>query len=110
MSFFSKLTGRVQEVDLLLCVGLDPHPADLPSPTAEAAQEFCLRIIEATIDIAAAYKPNIAFFEAYGPEGIFALQKVISNIPTTIPVILDAKRGDIASSVRRHMQKQPFNS
>jgi uridine monophosphate synthetase len=103
MSFFSKLTARVQEVDSLLCVGLDPHPADLPSPSVKAALEFCLRIIEATVDIAAAYKPNIAFFEAYGPKGIDALQKVISNIPTTIQVILDAKRGDIASSMEAYV-------
>jgi uridine monophosphate synthetase len=102
MSFFSKLTRRVQEVESLLCVGLDPHLDDLGSPTAEAAQEFCLRLIGSTIDIAAAYKPNIAFFEAFGPAGIFALQQVISNIPKVIPVILDAKRGDIASTAEAY--------
>jgi uridine monophosphate synthetase len=102
MSFFSRLTKRVQDVDSLLCVGLDPHPDDLATPTVDAAREFCLRIIEATVDMAAAYKPNIAFFEAFGPAGILALQQIISNISKMIPVILDAKRGDIASTAEAY--------
>jgi len=102
MSFFARLSSRVQEVDSLLCVGLDPHPADLSAPNVESAQEFCLRLIEATADIAAAFKPNIAFFEAFGPAGILALQQVISSIPDNIPVILDAKRGDIASTAEAY--------
>jgi uridine monophosphate synthetase len=97
MSFFARLTQRVNEVDSLLCVGLDPYPEDLPSATAESAREFCLGLIQATNHVAAAYKPNIAFFEEYGPSGIAALQVVIASVPTGIPVILDAKRGDIAS-------------
>jgi uridine monophosphate synthetase len=104
MSFFSRLTSRVQEVNSLLCVGLDPHPNDLSSPTVEALQEFCIKLIESTVDIAAAYKPNIAFFEAFGPNGISALQRIISNVPKTIPVILDAKRGDIASTAEAYAQ------
>lgn len=102
MSFFARLSRRVQEINSLLCVGLDPHPAVLISPNVEAAQEFCLRLIEATADIAAAFKPNIAFFEAFGPAGILTLQKVISSIPKSIPVILDAKRGDIASTAEAY--------
>ena len=102
MSFFARLTSRVQEVDSLLCVGLDPHPGDLATPTVEAVKEFCLRLIESTAEIAAAFKPNIAFFEAFGSAGILALQQVIYNIPKMIPVILDAKRGDIASSAEAY--------
>jgi len=102
MSFVARLSKRVQEIDSLLCVGLDPHPADLSTPNAEAAQEFCIRLIGATADIATAFKPNIAFFEAFGPSGIFALQQVISSIPDNIPVILDAKRGDIASTAEAY--------
>jgi uridine monophosphate synthetase len=102
MSFFARLCMRAQEVDSLLCVGLDPHPADLVAPNEEAAQEFCLRLIEATANVAAVFKPNIAFFEAYGPAGILALQQVISDIPDDIPVILDAKRGDIASTAEAY--------
>ncbi len=102
MSFFATLSKRVQEVDSLLCVGLDPHPADLATINVEAAQEFCLRLIKATSDVAAAFKPNSAFFEAFGPAGITALQQVISSVPKPIPVILDAKRGDIASTAEAY--------
>ena len=104
MSFFSKLTERVQEVDSLLCVGLDPHPDELPEPTIEGIYTFCMRIIEVTQAFAAAYKPNIAFFEAFGAAGINTLQQVITEIPASIPVILDAKRGDIASTAQAYAQ------
>lgn len=102
MSFFAKLTRRAQEIDSLLCVGLDPHPDDLEAPTIDAVFEFCRRIIGATAGIATAYKPNIAFFEAFGAEGISALQQVIKSIPIEIPIILDAKRGDIASTAQAY--------
>ena len=102
MNFFDFLESRAREINSLLCVGLDPHPADLPKFTADSAKEFCLRLIEATVDLAAAYKPNAAFFEALGPEGMVALQDVIAAIPDEIPVILDAKRGDIASTAQAY--------
>jgi uridine monophosphate synthetase len=98
MGFFGSLQDRAREVDSLLCVGLDPHTADLDAPTASAARDFCLRLVEATSDLALAYKPNAAFFEVFGPEGWQALQDVIASIPPGIPVVLDAKRGDIAST------------
>ena len=56
-------------IDSLLCVGLDPHPSLLPAPTAAAAKDFCLRLIQATADLALAFKPNSAFFEAFGAGG-----------------------------------------
>ena len=59
-AFFSFLQRRVQDTSSLLCVGLDPHPADLPAPTAEAALDFCLRLVRSTLPYAAAYKPNAA--------------------------------------------------
>lgn len=98
MGFFATLEARVRQVDSLLCVGLDPHPDDLPASTAAAARDFCLRLIETCAGVAAAFKPNSAFFEAYGPSGMVALQEVIAAVPPGIPVILDAKRGDIAST------------
>jgi uridine monophosphate synthetase len=104
-TFFSFLAKRVDDCSSLLCVGLDPHPSDLPAPTAEAARTFCLRIIKAAAAYAAAFKPNAAFFELYGPEGWTALKDVIlavkeqsDRLGSMIPVILDAKRGDIAST------------
>jgi len=104
MSFFERLEKRVKQADSLLCVGLDPHPDDLPSATAESARQFCLSLIQATASSAAAFKPNIAFFEAFGPTGIEVLQGVIASIPEEIPVILDAKRGDIASTADAYVR------
>lgn len=104
MGFFSNLEERARELNSLICVGLDPHMEDLSPAEPKTAKEFCLRLIDGTADLTLAYKPNIAFFEIFGPEGIAALQAVISEIPDGIPVILDAKRGDIASSARAYAQ------
>ncbi|HRF48126.1 MAG TPA: orotidine-5'-phosphate decarboxylase, partial [Anaerolineales bacterium] len=108
-SFFTLLDRHVDVSNTLLCIGLDPHPDDLPEPTAAAAVEFCLNLIKATARYAAAFKPNAAFFELYGPEGWAGLKVVIEAIRaeshrlgTVIPVILDAKRGDIASTAEAY--------
>ncbi len=108
-TFFSFLAKRVDDCSSLLCVGLDPHPSDLPAPTADAARTFCLRLVKATAPYAAAFKPNAAFFELYGPEGWAALKDVIADVQeesdrlgSMIPVILDAKRGDIASTAEAY--------
>jgi uridine monophosphate synthetase len=110
-TFFELLEQRVQQADSLLCIGLDPHPADLPlraggqaRQAVEAARDFCLRLIEACAPQAAAFKPNAAFFEALGPEGMSVLREVIAAVPAGIPVILDAKRGDIASTAEAYAQ------
>jgi len=100
--FFTRLDQRARETGSLLCIGLDPHPGDLATPTAAGARDFCLRLIESTQEVALAYKPNAAFFEAFGVEGWQALQDVIAAIPEGIPVILDAKRGDIASTAEAY--------
>ena len=102
VGFFTRLDQRARETGSLLCIGLDPHPGDLATPTAAGARDFCLRLIEATQEVALAYKPNAAFFEAFGAEGWQALQDVIATIPEGIPVILDAKRGDIASTAEAY--------
>lgn len=104
MSFFQRLEQRVQQVESLLCVGLDPHLPELAAPTAEAGRNFCLRLIEATAEVAAAYKPNMAFFEVFGAAGIAALGEVIAAASAVAPVILDAKRGDIASTAQAYAQ------
>jgi len=110
-TFFSFLEKRVDDCSSLLCIGLDPHASLLPKPTATAALDFCLRIIKQTAPYAAAFKPNAAFFEFYGPEGWTALRQVIEAIQkeserkgSMIPVILDAKRGDIASTANAYAQ------
>ncbi len=108
-TFFSLLEKRIRESNSLLCVGLDPHLSDLSAPTAEAALEFCLNLIRQTSRWAAAFKPNAAFFEVFGAAGWNALQEVIEAIraeadraSSPIPVILDAKRGDIASTAEAY--------
>ncbi|NMB90979.1 MAG: orotidine-5'-phosphate decarboxylase [Chloroflexi bacterium] len=97
-SFFDRLEERARQIDSLLCVGLDPHPADLTAYTPAAMRSFCQRMIEATHDLALAYKPNAAFFEAMGARGWDALLEVIAAVPEDIPVVLDFKRGDISST------------
>jgi uridine monophosphate synthetase len=104
MSFFERLEHLARERNSLLCVGLDPHQGDLTTRSAKGAKEFCLKIIEATKDLVLAYKPNIAFFEIFGASGIDALKQVIAAIPEEIPVILDAKRGDISSTADAYAQ------
>ncbi|MFN2148811.1 MAG: orotidine-5'-phosphate decarboxylase, partial [Anaerolineales bacterium] len=104
MSFFQRLQARIDRVGSLLCVGLDPHPELLLEASAAAAAEFCLGLIRETADAACAFKPNAAFFEAFGGPGWEALRQVIRAVPGDIPVILDAKRGDIASTARAYAQ------
>ena len=108
-SFFSLLKRRAEDAGTLLCVGLDPHPADLPAPTAGAALDFCLRLVDETARFAAAFKPNAAFFEVHGAEGWTALKTLVDHIRDSssasgsrIPVLLDAKRGDIASTAEAY--------
>ncbi len=105
-TFFSRLEARARAVGSLLCVGLDPHTKEITppgeQPTPQHLRDFCLRLIEATVDVAAAYKPNAAFFEIFGAEGMQVLQEIIAAVPNDIPVILDAKRGDIASTAQAY--------
>ncbi len=115
-TFFSFLEKRVDDCSSLLCVGLDPHVNDLPAPTAASALDFCLNLVKQTAPYAAAFKPNAAFFEVFGAEGWTALKQVIEAIDeeskrlgSLIPVILDAKRGDIASTAEAYA-KSAFES
>ena len=108
-SFFTFLEKRVDDCSSLLCIGLDPHVNDLPAPTAASAREFCLNLVKLTSPYAAAFKPNAAFFEFFGAEGWIALKQVIDAIKeeshrrgSMIPIILDAKRGDIASTAEAY--------
>tara|TARA_B100000959_G_scaffold214151_1_gene225391 strand:- start:1317 stop:2717 length:1401 start_codon:yes stop_codon:yes gene_type:complete len=101
-AFFDYLESRCKESNSLLCVGLDPHPELLSKPSPISAREYCIKIIEECAEYACAFKPNSAFFEAFGAEGIDALYEVIGSVPDGIPVILDAKRGDIASTAQAY--------
>ena len=103
-NFFQRLERRSKDVDSLLCIGLDPHPSQLEDKSAAGAAAFCIRLIEETAAFAAAFKPNIAFFEAHGSDGTAALQRVIGAVPAGIPVLLDAKRGDIGSTAAAYAE------
>ncbi len=104
MSFFDKLGAAIARNQSLLCVGLDPDPAQAPAryrvPGDDAATIVAWNkaVIEQTRDLVCAYKPNIAFYEALGAAGMAALRQTLALIPQTVPVLLDAKRGDIGST------------
>jgi orotidine-5'-phosphate decarboxylase len=80
-------------------VGLDPHPSLLPEKDVAA---FNRAIIEATADLACCYKPNLAFYEGMGPQGLEVLLRTVEAVPRHLPVIADAKRGDIASTAEAY--------
>lgn len=103
-AFIDKLEQRCRKVNSLLCVGLDPNSKDLPEPTIEALRRYCHHLIEHCAPFAAAFKPNSAFFEAFGAEGWKVLKEIRTAVPADIPFILDAKRGDIASSAQAYAQ------
>ncbi len=99
--FIERLGAAARRNASLLCVGLDPDPARFPvgvARDAEGALRFSLAIVEATTDLVCAYKPNLAFWEAFGPPGLEALHRLRHAIPPDIPVIADAKRGDIGNT------------
>lgn len=100
MNFVEKLTNATRKNESLLCVGLDPDPKLMPENVG--IFEFNKAIIEATADLVCAYKPNLAFYEALGSEGLDALKRTIKYIPKDIPVIGDAKRGDIGNTAKAY--------
>ena len=98
MTFLEKLAGATRAHSSLLCVGLDVSLDSLPEGlprTPAGVVEFNRAIVEATADLVCAYKPNLAFYEALGPAGLEALLETRELIPPEIPVIADAKRGDV---------------
>ena len=103
-AFLQKLNQATIRSQSLLCIGLDPDPARTP---ANDLLRFNQAIIEATHDLAAAYKPNLAFYEARGRPGLQALADTIDRIRITAPhalLIGDAKRGDIDPSAAAYAQ------
>jgi orotidine-5'-phosphate decarboxylase len=99
MAFTDKLLQAIQRNNSLVCLGLDPDPGLMPRM---GLLEFNKAIVDATSDLVCAYKPNLAFYEALGIEGITALQRTVEYIPDHIPVIGDAKRGDIGNTARAY--------
>jgi len=98
MSFIEKLDSAVKKNNSLLCIGLDIDLKKMPASLLNKGDpifDFNKAIIDATKDLVCAYKPNIAFYEMYGIYGIQALIKTIEYASDDIPIILDAKRGDV---------------
>lgn len=100
MNFTEKLAGAVRRNKSLVCVGLDPDPELIPGKLS--VSEFNKAIIDATTDLVCAYKPNLAFYEALGDEGISTLKATVQHVPNHIPVIADAKRGDIGNVAKAY--------
>lgn len=104
-----QLQGAWSSSRSLLCVGLDPEPSKYPAALANdpsATFEFCRDIVDATNDLVCAYKPQIAYFAAMGQEP--ALERVIAHIRAVapgVPVILDAKRGDIGPTAVQYARE-----
>jgi orotidine-5'-phosphate decarboxylase len=94
--FRAKYEAAATRNDSLLCIGLDPDPRLMP-PGADIV-EFLRAVIDATADLVCCYKPNAAFFEVHGAAGWEALRAVIEAVPDDVPVILDAKRGDVGNT------------
>ena len=98
MRYLEKLAAAQQANHSWLCVGLDPQPELMPVEALkwdEPILPFNRRIIEATADLVCAYKPNLGFYLQWGAAGVIALERTIAAIPDHIPIILDAKIGDI---------------
>ncbi|MFO1195199.1 MAG: orotidine-5'-phosphate decarboxylase [Rhodoferax sp.] len=106
MNFTEQLARAEQQNASMLCVGLDPEPARFPGGwKGDAARilDFCRAIVDATADLAIAFKPQIAYFAAHRAEA--ALEQLVAHIRRVapqVPVILDAKRGDIGSTAEQY--------
>ena len=115
MSFTEKLHSAVRNANSTLCIGLDPNLALIPnsikaefSEPEEQVLFFCKKIISSTQEHCAAYKPNLAFFEALGASGLAVFKEVIDHIPKEKIIVADAKRGDI-STTAEHYKKSFFD-
>ncbi len=100
MNFIEKLANAARKNKSLLCVGLDPDPERMPDKVG--VFEFNKAIIDATADLVCAYKANIAFYEALGKDGLDALKQTVKYVADDIPVIGDAKRGDIGNTAKAY--------
>ncbi len=102
--YLERLSARTAATGTVLCVGLDPDPAGLPpsfAPDVHGIEAFCRLILDTSLSSVAAVKANLAFFEAFGPDGIAALERLRGSVPDDVPFIADAKRADIGSTAAR---------
>ena len=97
--FSEKLAKAAETNNSFLCVGLDPDPELMAHPHVPS---FIQEVVDATSDLVCAYKPNIAFFEAFGLGGMQLMLESLRSVPKHVPIIVDAKRGDIGSTSRAY--------
>ena len=106
MSFLDRLSAAERSNQSMVCVGLDPEPARFPGALRGDASrifDFCAAIVEATADLVIAFKPQIAYFAAHRAED--QLERLVAHmrqVAPGVPVILDAKRGDIGSTAAQY--------
>ena len=102
--YLERLAARSASIGSVLCLGLDPDPAALPdgfSRDLAGVERFARLLVEAASPFAAAIKPNLAFFEAFGSAGMATLERIRASIPGDVLVVADAKRGDIGTTAAR---------
>jgi len=102
--YLDRLAARSARIGSVLCLGLDPDPATLPdgfSRDLAGIERFARLLVEAAAPFAAAIKPNLAFFEAFGSAGIATLERIRASIPVDVLFVADAKRGDIGTTAAR---------
>ena len=109
MTFLDMLCAASTQNQSMLCVGLDPEPARFPAAMqgdARKIYDFCAAIVDATADVVCAFKPQIAYFAAHGAEDQLErlMQHMRSHAPQ-VPIILDAKRGDIGSTAEQYAKE-----
>jgi orotidine-5'-phosphate decarboxylase len=103
-SYLERLAARTAAVGSVLCLGVDPQPEALPlgfSRDLAGVERFCEILLESAVAQAAAVKANLAFFEAFGSAGMAALERLRARVPTDVPFVGDAKRGDIGTTAAR---------
>ncbi len=107
MNALEKLRKCQDKNKSIICLGLDLDPNKMPqeiSRTPKGMYDFLRQVIDATADLVCAYKPNVAFYENMGPEGLSLLSQLVRRIPDDIPVILDGKRGDIGNTAAQYAE------
>ncbi len=106
MLFLRQLQAAQQQNQSMLCVGLDPEPSRFPGAlkgNANKIYDFCAAIVDATADAVIAFKPQIAYFAAHRAEGqLERLMEHMRRVAPHVPIILDAKRGDIGSTAEQY--------
>jgi orotidine-5'-phosphate decarboxylase len=109
MNFTDQLAQAQRQNDSLLCVGLDPEPTKLPGAwkgQSDRIYDFCAAIVDATKDLVCAFKPQIAYFAAHRAEDqLERLMAHMRRVAPYVPVILDAKRGDIGSTAEQYARE-----